>query len=98
EAREFAEEHGLPIASKAAYGGGGRGLEVGDNLDDTEEARNSAGREAMGGFGGAECDVDKVLTHPRHVAAQVLADSHGNVVVLGIRDCSTQRRSQKLIE
>lgn len=98
EAREFAEEHGLPIAIKAAYGGGGRGLKVVDNLDDIEEAFNSAGREAMEAFGRAECYVEKFLTHPRHVEAQVLADSHGNVVVLGTRDCSTQRRFQKLIE
>lgn len=98
EAREFAEEHGLPIAIKAAYGGGGRGLKVVDNLDDIEEAFNSAGREAMEAFGGAECYVEKFLTHPRHVEAQVLADTHGNVAVLGTRDCSTQRRFQKLIE
>ena len=98
EAREFAEEHGLPIAIKAAYGGGGRGLKVVDNLDDIEEAFNSAGREAMEAFGRAECYVEKFLTHPRHVEAQVLADTHGNVAVLGTRDCSTQRRFQKLIE
>lgn len=98
EAREFAEEHGLPIAIKAAYGGGGRGLKVVDNLDDIEEAFNSAGREAMEAFGRAECYVEKFLTHPRHVEAQVLADAHGNVAVLGTRDCSTQRRFQKLIE
>ncbi|MDN6131300.1 MAG: ATP-grasp domain-containing protein [Corynebacterium casei] len=97
EAREFAEEHGLPIAIKAAYGGG-RGLKVVDNLDDIEEAFNSAGREAMEAFGRAECYVEKFLTHPRHVEAQVLADTHGNVAVLGTRDCSTQRRFQKLIE
>ena len=98
EAREFAEEHGLPIAIKAAYGGGGRGLKVVDNLDDIEEAFNSAGREAMEAFSRAECYVEKFLTHPRHVEAQVLADAHGNVAVLGTRDCSTQRRFQKLIE
>lgn len=98
EARDFAEEHGLPIAIKAAYGGGGRGLKVVDNLDDIEEAFNSAGREAMEAFGRAECYVEKFLTHPRHVEAQVLADAHGNVAVLGTRDCSTQRRFQKLIE
>ncbi len=94
EARQFAEEHGLPIAIKAAYGGGGRGLKVVDNLDDIEEAFNSAGREAMEAFGRAECYVEKFLTHPRHVEAQVLADTHGNVAVLGTRDCSTQRRFQ----
>ena len=98
QAHSFAEEHGLPIAIKAAYGGGGRGLKVVDNMDDIEGAFNSAGREAMEAFGRAECYVEKFLTHPRHVEAQVLADTHGNVVVLGTRDCSTQRRFQKLIE
>ncbi|APT83576.1 acetyl/propionyl/methylcrotonyl-CoA carboxylase subunit alpha [Corynebacterium ammoniagenes] len=98
QAREFAEEHGLPIAIKAAYGGGGRGLKVVHNIDDIESAFNSAGREAMEAFGRAECYVEKFLTHPRHVEAQVLADTHGTVAVLGTRDCSTQRRFQKLIE
>ena len=98
EARAFAEEHGLPIAIKAAYGGGGRGLKVVDNMEEIEGAFNSAGREAMEAFGRAECYVEKFLTHPRHVEAQVLADKHGNVRVLGTRDCSTQRRFQKLIE
>ena len=98
EARAFAEEHGLPIAIKAAYGGGGRGLKVVDNMEEIEGAFNSAGREAMEAFGRAECYVEKFLTHPRHVEAQVLADAHGNVAVLGTRDCSTQRRFQKLIE
>ena len=98
EARAFAEEHGLPIAIKAAYGGGGRGLKVVDNMEEIEGAFNSAGREAMEAFGRAECYVEKFLTHPRHVEAQVLADTHGNVRVLGTRDCSTQRRFQKLIE
>lgn len=98
EARQFAEKHGLPIAIKAAYGGGGRGLKVVDKMDDIEGAFNSAGREAMEAFGRAECYVEKFLTHPRHVEAQVLADTHGNVIVVGTRDCSTQRRFQKLIE
>lgn len=98
EARAFAEEHGLPIAIKAAYGGGGRGLKVVDSMDEIEGAFNSAGREAMEAFGRAECYVEKFLPHPRHVEAQVLADTHGNVRVLGTRDCSTQRRFQKLIE
>lgn len=98
EARAFAEEHGLPIAIKAAFGGGGRGLKVVDDLDEIEDAFNSAGREASEAFGRAECYVEKFLTHPRHVEAQVLADDHGTVVVLGTRDCSTQRRFQKLIE
>ena len=98
EARAFAQEHGLPIAIKAAYGGGGRGLKVVDDLEAIEGAFNSAGREAREAFGRAECYVEKFLTHPRHVEAQVIADTHGNVVVLGTRDCSTQRRFQKLVE
>ncbi|MDY3127057.1 MAG: biotin carboxylase N-terminal domain-containing protein [Corynebacterium sp.] len=98
EAKAFAEEHGLPIAIKAAFGGGGRGLKVVDNADDIEEAFNSAGREAKEAFGRAECYVEKFLRNPRHVEAQVIADTHGNVRVLGTRDCSTQRRFQKLIE
>ena len=98
EARAFAQEHGLPIAIKAAYGGGGRGLKVVDDLEDIEGAFNSAGREAREAFGRAECYVEKFLTHPRHVEAQVIADIHGNVIVLGTRDCSTQRRFQKLVE
>ena len=86
EAREFAQKHGLPIAIKAAYGGGGRGLKVVDDLESIEGAFNSAGREAREAFGRAECYVEKFLTHPRHVEAQVIADTHGNVVVLGTRD------------
>src|SRR5699024_7321252 len=81
-----------------AYGGGGRGLKVVHNIDGIESAFNSAGREAMDAFGRAECYVEKCLTHPRHVEAQVLADTYGTVAVLGTRDCSTQRRFQKLIE
>lgn len=98
EARDFAHEHGMPIAIKAAFGGGGRGLKVVTDEDDIEGAFASAGREAKEAFGRAECYVEKFLTHPRHVEAQVLADTHGNVAVLGTRDCSTQRRFQKLIE
>lgn len=98
EARAFAEEHGMPIAIKAAYGGGGRGLKVVYDEADIEDAFASAGREAKEAFGRAECYVEKFLIHPRHVEAQVLADTHGNVAVLGTRDCSTQRRFQKLIE
>ena len=98
EARDFAAEHGMPIAIKAAFGGGGRGLKVVFDEDDIEEGFNSAGREAREAFGRGECYVEKFLTHPRHVEAQVLADTHGNVAVLGTRDCSTQRRFQKLIE
>ena len=98
EARDFAEEHGMPIAIKAAFGGGGRGLKVVFDEADIEEGFASAGREAREAFGRGECYVEKLLTHPRHVEAQVLADAHGNVAVLGTRDCSTQRRFQKLIE
>lgn len=98
EAREFANEHGMPIAIKAAFGGGGRGLKVVFDEADIEEGFASAGREAKEAFGRGECYVEKFLMHPRHVEAQVLADSHGNVAVLGTRDCSTQRRFQKLIE
>lgn len=94
----FADEHGLPVAIKAAFGGGGRGLKVVFDEADIEEGFASAGREAREAFGRGECYVEKFLTHPRHVEAQVLADAHGNVAVLGTRDCSTQRRFQKLIE
>lgn len=98
EARDFAEEHGLPIAIKAAYGGGGRGLKVVDKAEEIEQSFHSAQREAVEAFGRGECFVEKFLTRPRHVEAQVLADSFGNVRVLGTRDCSVQRRYQKLIE
>ncbi|RNE48439.1 acetyl/propionyl/methylcrotonyl-CoA carboxylase subunit alpha [Corynebacterium alimapuense] len=98
EAQDFAEQYGLPIAIKAAFGGGGRGLKVVENAADIEDAFLSAGREAREAFGRGECFVEKFLTRPRHVEAQVLADTHGNVRVLGTRDCSTQRRYQKLIE
>lgn len=98
DARAFADEYGLPIAIKAAFGGGGRGLKVVTERGDVEEAFASAGREAAEAFGRSECYVEKFLTKPRHVEAQVLADTHGNVRVLGTRDCSTQRRYQKLIE
>lgn len=98
QARDFAEEHGMPIAIKAAFGGGGRGLKVVFDEADIEEGFASAGREAREAFGRGECYVEKFLTHPRHVEAQVLADAHGNVAVLATRDCSTQRRFQKLIE
>lgn len=98
EARDFAAEHGMPIAIKAAFGGGGRGLKVVFEEADIEEGFASAGREATEAFGRGECYVEKFLIHPRHVEAQVLADTHGNVAVLGTRDCSTQRRFQKLIE
>ena len=98
EARDFADEHGMPIAIKAAFGGGGRGLKVVYDYDDIEEAFASAGREAVAAFGRGECFVEKFLTKPRHVETQVLADTHGNVRVVGSRDCSVQRRFQKLVE
>ena len=88
----------MPIAIKAAFGGGGRGLKVVFDEADIEEGFASAGREAKEAFGRGECYVEKFLVHPRHVEAQVLADAHGNVAVLSTRDCSTQRRFQKLIE
>jgi len=98
EARAFAEEHGLPVAIKAAFGGGGRGLKVVRELAEVEEAFDSAVREAVVAFGRGECFVEQYLDRPRHVEAQVIADTHGNVVVVGTRDCSLQRRHQKLVE
>ncbi|WP_229791199.1 acetyl/propionyl/methylcrotonyl-CoA carboxylase subunit alpha [Zhihengliuella salsuginis] len=98
EARAFAEEHGLPVIIKAAHGGGGRGMRIARELDDVEEAFASAVREAEVAFGRGECFVERFLDKPRHVEAQVLADRHGNVVVVGTRDCSLQRRNQKLVE
>jgi acetyl-CoA/propionyl-CoA carboxylase biotin carboxyl carrier protein len=98
EARAFAEEHGLPIAIKAAFGGGGRGLKVVRKMDEIEESFDSAVREAVAAFGRGECFVERYLDRPRHVEAQILADTHGNVVVVGTRDCSLQRRHQKLVE
>ena len=98
EARDFAAEHGMPIAIKAAFGGGGRGLKVVHEEADIEEGFASAGREAKAAFGRGECYVEKFLTKPRHVEAQVLADTHGNVRIVGTRDCSVQRRFQKLVE
>ena len=94
----FAQEHGLPIAIKAAFGGGGRGLKVVWRMEDVAELYESAVREAVTAFGRGECYVEQFLDHPRHVEAQVLADKHGKVVVLGTRDCSLQRRNQKLVE
>ncbi|MER5727763.1 biotin carboxylase N-terminal domain-containing protein [Streptomyces sp. NPDC002138] len=94
----FAEEHGLPIAIKAAFGGGGRGLKVARTLEEIPELYDSAVREAVAAFGRGECFVEQYLDKPRHVETQCLADSHGNVVVVSTRDCSLQRRHQKLVE
>ena len=94
----FAQEHGLPVAIKAAYGGGGRGLKVARNLEEIPELYESAVREAVTAFGRGECFVVRFLDHPRHVETQCLADQHGNVVVVSTRDCSLQRRNQKLVE
>ena len=94
----FAEEHGLPVAIKAAYGGGGRGLKVARNLAEIPDLFESAVREAVTAFGRGECFVERFLNHPRHVETQCLADQHGNVVVVSTRDCSLQRRNQKLVE
>jgi acetyl-CoA/propionyl-CoA carboxylase biotin carboxyl carrier protein len=98
EVVEFAEQHGLPIAIKAAYGGGGRGLKVARALDEVPELYDSAVREAVAAFGRGECFVERYLDKPRHVETQCLADQHGNVVVVSTRDCSLQRRHQKLVE
>jgi acetyl-CoA/propionyl-CoA carboxylase biotin carboxyl carrier protein len=94
----FADEHGLPVAIKAAFGGGGRGLKVARTREEIPELFESAVREAVAAFGRGECFVERYLDKPRHVEAQVLADKHGNVVVVGTRDCSLQRRHQKLVE
>ena len=95
---EFARTHGLPIAIKAAFGGGGRGLKVARTLEEIPELFDSAVREAVAAFGRGECFVERYLDNPRHVETQVLADQHGNVVVVSTRDCSLQRRHQKLVE
>ena len=94
----FAEEHGLPVAIKAAFGGGGRGLKVARTKEEIPELFDSAVREAVSAFGRGECFVERYLDRPRHVETQCLADSHGNVVVVSTRDCSLQRRHQKLVE
>ncbi len=98
EVLTFAKEHGLPVAIKAAHGGGGRGLKVARTMEEIPEFFASAVREAIAGFGRGECFVERYLDRPRHVETQVLADSHGNVVVVSTRDCSLQRRHQKLVE
>jgi acetyl-CoA/propionyl-CoA carboxylase biotin carboxyl carrier protein len=94
----FATEHGLPVAIKAVFGGGGRGLKVARTLEEIPDLFESAVREAISAFGRGECLVEKFLDQPRHVETQCLADSHGNVVVVSTRDCSLQRRHQKLVE
>ena len=94
----FADNHGLPVAIKAAYGGGGRGMKVARTRGEIRELFESATREAKAAFGRGECFVERYLDRARHVEAQVLADTHGNVIVAGTRDCSVQRRFQKLIE
>ncbi len=98
EAVAFAKEFGLPVAIKAAFGGGGRGLKVAREMSEVAEAFESAVREAVSAFGRGECFVEKFLDKPRHVETQCLADQHGNVVVVSTRDCSLQRRHQKLVE
>jgi len=94
----FAQEHGLPVAIKAAYGGGGRGLKVARTIGEIPELFESAVREAVTAFGRGECFVERFLDKPRHVETQCLADEHGSVVVVSTRDCSLQRRNQKLVE
>ncbi len=94
----FAKEYGVPIAIKAAFGGGGKGMKVARTIEEIPELFDSAVREATAAFGRGECFVERYLDKPRHVEAQVIADQHGNVVVAGTRDCSLQRRFQKLVE
>src|SRR3954470_7038010 len=98
EVVQFAKENGLPIAIKAAYGGGGRGLKVARTLEEIPDLYDSAVREAVAAFGRGECFVERFLDHPRHVETQCLADAGGDVVVVSTRDCSLQRRNQKLVE
>jgi acetyl-CoA/propionyl-CoA/long-chain acyl-CoA carboxylase, biotin carboxylase, biotin carboxyl carrier protein len=98
EVKAFAERYGLPVAIKAAYGGGGRGLKVARTAGEIGELYDSAVREATAAFGNGECFAERYLDKPRHVETQCLADSHGNVVVVSTRDCSLQRRHQKLVE
>ena len=98
EAEAFARREGLPIAIKAVFGGGGRGMKVAWKLEEVAELYDSAVREATTAFGRGDCYVERFLDRPRHVEAQVVADRHGNVVVVGTRDCSLQRRNQKLVE
>ena len=98
EVTAFAKEHGLPVAIKAAHGGGGRGLKVARTMEEIPELFASAVREAISGFGRGECFVERYLDKPRHVETQVLVDNHGHAVVVSTRDCSLQRRHQKLVE
>ena len=98
EVLAFAEQHGLPIIIKAAFGGGGRGMKIAWRMDEVAELYASAVREALAAFGRGECFVEQFLDQPRHIEAQVIGDQHGKVVVLGTRDCSLQRRNQKLVE
>ena len=98
EVTAFAKEHGLPVAIKAAFGGGGRGLKVARTMEEIPELYASAVREAIAGFGRGECFVERYLDKPRHVETQVLVDKHGHAVVVSTRDCSLQRRHQKLVE
>jgi len=98
EVLAFAKEHGLPVAIKAAFGGGGRGLKVAHTMEEIPELYASAVREAIAGFGRGECFVERYLDKPRHVETQVLVDMHGHAVVVSTRDCSLQRRHQKLVE
>ena len=98
EVRSFADEHGYPVAIKAAYGGGGRGMKVVASAEEVDAALESAQREAESFFGRSECYMERYLTWPRHIEMQIIADQHGNTVWLGERDCSAQRRHQKLVE
>ncbi|RVW05215.1 acetyl/propionyl/methylcrotonyl-CoA carboxylase subunit alpha [Rhodococcus xishaensis] len=98
EVVEFAKQYGVPVAIKAAFGGGGRGMKVAHTIEEIPELFDSATREATAAFGRGECFVEQYLDKARHVEAQVIADTHGNVVVAGTRDCSLQRRFQKLVE
>src|SRR6059036_82558 len=94
----FATDHGLPVAIKAAFGGGGRGLKIARTMEEIPDLYDSAVREAVAAFGRGECFVERYLDRSRHVETQILADHHGEVVVVGTRDCSLQRRHQKVVE